>query len=194
MPVGGWRFAACWFARAIIILPSIFLPALSLGRGREGAQDVASCRGAGERRTRRRSEGALSLAVCLAVASLAPLLAGLVVRLQRDRHMIGIFEQEAAEGAEGRIVSASSASSCSIPGVSCVAWSMPGTRALSFRAIRSVCSAAMTSDCTDDTERIREPRGGKSNQPAQRRSVQPRRGLLHREPVTAPRWPCRSTK
>jgi len=67
----------------MIILPSIFLPPLSLGRGREGAQDVASCRGAGERRTRRRSEGASSLAVCFPVAFLAPLLAGLGVRQKK---------------------------------------------------------------------------------------------------------------
>jgi hypothetical protein len=72
------------------------------------------------------------------------------------------------------MVSASSASSCSIPGVFGVAWSMPGTRALSFRAVGPVCSAAMTSDGTDDTERIGWPRGRKSNQPAQRRSVQHR--------------------
>ena len=86
-----------------------------------------------------------------------------MVRQQRDRHMTGILEQEATERTEERVVSVSSVTSCSVRGLVWGAWSLPGTRALSFRAIRSVCSAAMTSDGTDDTERIRELRGGKSN-------------------------------
>ena len=84
MPVGAWPPAACRVALAMV-LPSMVLPPFSLGQGREGARDVASCRAAAERRTRRRCEDALSLAVCFPVASLAPLLAGLGVRRAETR-------------------------------------------------------------------------------------------------------------